>query len=80
MPSCAAPAARRKAKQSLLTDGVEMLNKKVKKGKGVNKTIIDERQARVSTGQAGGAWSPGGCASRALERVAACCGALPNSA
>lgn len=32
----------------LLTEAVDALHKKVKKGKGVNKQIIAERQERVS--------------------------------
>lgn len=44
----AATAIHRKAKQLLLTDGVEGLQKKVKKGKGVTKVLVEERQRRVS--------------------------------
>jgi hypothetical protein len=39
--------AYRKAKQALLGEGIEAVQKKIKKGKGVTKTIIDERQERV---------------------------------
>ncbi|KAI8464827.1 MAG: Qc-snare protein, SYP7-family [Monoraphidium minutum] len=39
----------RKAKQALLTDGIEGLQKKVKKGKGVTKVLVEERQRRVKT-------------------------------
>uniref|UniRef100_A0A7S0WX34 t-SNARE coiled-coil homology domain-containing protein n=1 Tax=Chlamydomonas leiostraca TaxID=1034604 RepID=A0A7S0WX34_9CHLO len=37
----------RRAKQVLLTDAVEELQKKVKKGKGVSKQLIKERQAKI---------------------------------
>ena len=37
----------RKAKQTLLGEGVEALQRKIKKGKGINKAIIEERQLRV---------------------------------
>lgn len=46
-PTALAAPHCRKAKQGLLTEGLEALQKKVKKGKGVTKTIIDERQGRV---------------------------------
>lgn len=50
-PNRAIVAARnaeiRKAKQALLTEGVEGLQKKVKKGKGVTKVLVEERQRRV---------------------------------
>jgi hypothetical protein len=39
--------AHRKAKQALLGEGIEAVQKKIKKGKGITKTIIDERQERV---------------------------------
>ncbi len=38
----------RKAKQSLLTEGVQALQKLKKKGKGVNKAVIEEREQKVS--------------------------------
>ncbi len=38
----------RKAKQSLLTDGIQGLQKLKKKGKGVNKAVIDEREKQVN--------------------------------
>lgn len=37
----------RKAKQSMLTEGIQGLQKLKKKGKGVNKTIIEEREKQV---------------------------------
>lgn len=37
----------RRAKNVLLTEAVASLEKKVKKGKGLNKQIIDDRQERV---------------------------------
>lgn len=37
----------RRAKQALLTDGVEALQKKLKKGRGVTKALVEERQRRV---------------------------------
>lgn len=37
----------RKAKQSMLTDGVQGLQKLKKKGKGVTKAIIEEREKQV---------------------------------
>jgi hypothetical protein len=37
----------RKAKQSMLTDGIQGLQKLKKKGKGVTKTIIEEREKQV---------------------------------
>ncbi|GBF90690.1 hypothetical protein Rsub_02990 [Raphidocelis subcapitata] len=36
-----------KAKQQLLTEGIEGLQKKLKKGKGVTKVLVEERQRRV---------------------------------
>jgi hypothetical protein len=37
----------RKAKQSLLTDGIQALQKQKKKGKKVNKAVIEERDKQV---------------------------------
>lgn len=37
----------RKAKQALLTEGIEGLQKRLKKGKGVTKVLVEERQRRV---------------------------------
>lgn len=37
----------RKAKQSLLTDGIQALQMQKKKGKGVNKAVIEEREKQV---------------------------------
>ena len=39
----------RRAKNVLLTEAVQALEKKVKKGKGVNKQLIADRQAMVRT-------------------------------
>jgi hypothetical protein len=39
--------AGRKSKQLLLTEGIARLQKQLKKGKGVNKVIIEERQRQV---------------------------------
>lgn len=39
----------RRAKQVLLTDAVEALQKKVKKGKGVSKELMRERNAKVKS-------------------------------
>jgi hypothetical protein len=38
----------RKTKQQLLTEGIDGLQKKLKKGKGVTKVLVEERQRRVS--------------------------------
>ncbi|KIZ06618.1 Syntaxin-72 [Monoraphidium neglectum] len=50
-PNRAIVAARnaeiRKSKQTLLTDGIDGLQKKVKRGKGVTKVLVEERQRRV---------------------------------
>jgi hypothetical protein len=43
---CAGPSCR-KAKQWMLTDGVQGLQKLKKKGKGVTKAIIEEREKQV---------------------------------
>ena len=40
-------AELRRAKNVLLTDGIQALEKKVKKGKGLNKHIIADRQEKV---------------------------------
>lgn len=37
----------RRAKNILLSEAIEALQKKVKKGKGVNKTVIADRQEKV---------------------------------
>jgi len=37
----------RKTKQQLLTEGIDGLQKKLKKGKGVTKVLVEERQRRV---------------------------------
>lgn len=37
----------RKAKQSLLTDGIQALQKQKKKGKKVNKAVVEERDKQV---------------------------------
>lgn len=37
----------RKAKQSMLTEGIQGLQKLKKKGKGVTKAIIEEREKQV---------------------------------
>jgi hypothetical protein len=53
---------RRKSKQWLLSEGIAGLQKKVKKGRGVTKVLIEERQRRVGAGgvQGGGRWGPKG--------------------
>ena len=48
IPPSTCPGCHRKAKQSLLSDGIAGLQKKVKKGRGVSKELIEERQRRVS--------------------------------
>ena len=42
----------RRAKNVLLSDAIQALEKKVKKGKGLNKQIIADRQERVRHGDA----------------------------
>lgn len=64
-----APGSHRKAKQQLLTEGVEGLQKRVKKGKGVTKVLVEERQRQVVGGPGAGA-----VASAADGGAAAACG------
>lgn len=42
-------SCHRRAKQVLLTEAIEELQRKVKKGKGINKEIIKDRQSKVRT-------------------------------
>lgn len=44
---CLSIATCRRAKQVLLTEAIEALRKKVKKGKGVSKEVIAERNEKV---------------------------------
>lgn len=53
---------RSKAKQQLLTEGIEGLQKRLKKGKGVTKVLVEERQRqvrRLSNEGSGGGSVPG---------------------